>query len=132
MWNRELLLGALVTASMGVMPLPAAAAASIYVDIAPPAPRYEAVPAPRPGYVWIPGFWDWRGHRHVRTKGHWEHERAGYAWVPNRWEQRDGRWTLEHGRWERERVAENRAHGDRDHDGVPNRYDNHPDNPYRR
>ena len=24
------------------------------------------------------------------------------------------------------------AHGDRDHDGVPNRYDRAPDNPYRR
>ena len=137
MWKRNLLLGALATASIAVLPLPAAADAGIYVDIAPPAPRYEVTPAPRPGFIWVPGFWDWRGHRHVWVRGHWEHERAGYAWVPNRWEQRDGRWTLEHGRWERERVAEREhehEHGmrDRDHDGTPDRFDNHPDNPYRR
>jgi len=128
MWKRKLLLGAIVSASLGAVALPAAAA-GIYVDIAPPAPRYEVTPAPRAGYVWIPGYWDYEGHRHVWRKGHWEHERHGYTWVPSRWEQRDGKWALERGRWEHEHVASNH---DRDADGVPNRFDNHPDNPYRR
>ena len=134
MWKRKLLLGALLSASLGAIALPASADTGIYVDIAPPAPRYEVVPAPRAGYIWVPGYWDWDAHRHVWRKGHWEHERAGYTWHPNRWEQRDGRWTLERGRWEREKYAENHEHGmrDLDHDGVPDRYDNHPDNPYRR
>jgi hypothetical protein len=123
MWQRKLLLAALATASIGVLPLPASAAVGFYVDIAPPAPRYEVVPAPRPGYVWAPGYWDWRGNRHVWSKGHWERERSGYYWHPNRWEQRDGRWTLEKGRWDRERYVSNRGSGDRDRDGTPNRVD---------
>ena len=130
MWKRNLLLASLVTASVGVIPMPASADTGIYVDIAPPAPRYEVTPAPRAGYIWVPGYWDWDSHRHVWHKGRWEHERAGYTYMPNRWEQRNGKWSLERGRWEHEHVASNRR--DSDHDGVPDRYDNHPDNPYRR
>jgi YXWGXW repeat-containing protein len=139
MWNRKLMLGALVTAA--VLPLTAAADVGIYFDVAPPAPRYEVVPAPRAGYVWAPGYWDMRGHSHVWVKGHWERERKGYTWAPSRWEQRDGRWYLERGRWDKARVASN---GDRDRDGVPNHYDRDkdgdgvsnnrdrsPNNPYR-
>ena len=130
MWKRKLLLGALATAAIGVMPLPSLAA-GVYVDIAPPAPRYEVEPAPRTGFVWVPGFWDWRGHRHVWVKGHFERERHGMYWHPNRWVQNDGRWSLEHGHWDRERFAENERRGDRDGDGVPNRLDRAPNNPYR-
>jgi WXXGXW repeat (2 copies) len=119
MWKRKLLLGALATASIGVLPLPAAAAVSLFVDIAPPAPRYEAVPAPRAGYVWTPGFWDYRSGHHVWAKGHWERERHGYKYQPARWEQRDGKWTLEKSRW------------DRDGDGVPDNRDRAPNNPHR-
>ena len=128
MWKRKLLLASLATASIGVLPLPAAADVGFFVDVAPPAARYEVVPTPRSGYVWVPGYWDWRGNHHVWSKGHWERERSGYYWHPNRWEQRDGRWVLERGRWDRERFVENRAHGDRD--GVPNRYDRAPNNPH--
>lgn len=126
MWKRKLLLGALATASIGVMPLPSFAETGIYVDIAPPAPRYEAVPAARPGYVWVPGFWDYSGHRHHWTKGHWEHERVGFTYAPSRWVEEHGKYRLERGHWDHH-VAMN----DRDHDGVPNRYDRAPDNPYR-
>lgn len=113
-------------ASSAVIALPAAA--EIYVNIAPPAPRHEVVPAPRAGHVWVPGYWDWRGHRHVWVKGHWQRERHGYYWHPNRWMEREGRWTFERGRWDRERFAENRGFGDRDRDGIPNRFDRDRDN----
>jgi hypothetical protein len=134
MWKRKLLLGALAAASIGVLPLPSLADTGIFVDVAPPAPRYEVVPAARPGYTWIPGYWDWRGHRHVWVKGRFEREHRGMYWHPNRWVQHDGRWSLEHGRWDRERFVENERHEmrDRDHDGVPNRFDNAPNNPNRR
>ncbi len=48
-----------------------ALAAPVYVDVrvAPPPPRDEAIPVIRPGYVWVPGYWDWRGHRHVWVNG---------------------------------------------------------------
>jgi hypothetical protein len=121
---RKTIIAALLASSAAVFSLPAAA--EIYVNIAPPAPRHEYIPAPRAGHVWVPGYWDWRGHRHVWVRGHWERERHGYYWHPSRWIERDGRWVLERGRWDRERYA--RGYGDRDRDGVPNRYDRDRDN----
>lgn len=154
MMKRKLLAAAFAATTIGFAAVPAVAAVDVFVDIAPPAPRYEIVPAPRAGYVWAPGYWDWRDGRHVWRKGHWERERRGYYWHPSRWEQRNGRWHFEKGRWDRERYAfrdtdrdgvPNRYDRDRDNDGVPNQYDrdkdgdgvpNHrdhqPNNPYRR
>ncbi len=125
MLKRKMLLAALAAASIGFTAIPASAEVGIYLDVAPPAARYEVVPAGRPGYAWQPGVWDWRDGRHVWTKGRWVRERRGYYWHPTRWEQRDGRWSLERGRWDRERFAEvrPRSRGDRDHDGVPDRVD---------
>jgi hypothetical protein len=128
MLKRNLLLAAaLAVAPLGFTAIPAVAETGIYIDVAPPAPRYEVVPAARSGFIWQPGVWDWRNGRHVWVKGHWVRERRGYYWHPMRWEQHDGRWMLERGRWDRERYAENRgrngAMGDRDRDGVPNRFD---------
>ena len=131
MMKRKLLLGALAVSSIGLLPLPAAAEVSVFLDVAPPAPRYEVVPAPRAGYVWQPGFWEWRGDRHYWRRGHWVRERPGYYWHPSRWEQRNGRWYLERGGWHRERYAyydRGRGYGDRDRDGIPNRYDRDRDN----
>src|SRR5262245_20390467 len=40
----------------------------------PPALRHEVlVVRPGAGYVWVPGYWDWRGPR------------FGYAWVSGAW-----------------------------------------------
>lgn len=130
MLKRTWLLAGIATAWVGIAPLPAAADVSVFLDVAPPAPRYEVIPAPRAGYVWQPGYWDWRGSRHVWVRGHWVRERPGMYWHPNRWEHRDGRWYLERGRWDRQRWADNRHYGrrDRDRDGVPNRYDRDRDN----
>jgi hypothetical protein len=123
MWKRKLLLGALAAASIGMTSAPAAAV-GIYLDIAPPAPRYEVVPAPRAGYTWAPGVWEWRNGQHVWVRGHWVRERRGMYWHPDRWEQVDGRWMFKRGAWDRARWAENRSgYGDRDRDGVPNRLD---------
>ena len=128
--HRKLLLGALAAGALALGPVPAAAEVGIFLEVAPPAPRYEVLPPPRRGYVWQPGFWDWRGHRHVWVRGHWVRERPGMYWHPSRWERRDGRWYLERGRWVRQRWAHNRwdrgrggPRGDRDRDGIPNRWD---------
>jgi WXXGXW repeat (2 copies) len=99
-----------------------AADVGIYLDVAPPAPRHEVVPAPRRGYVWVPGYWNARGHKHVWAAGHWERERVGYHYVQPTWVQHENRWELQRGRWDR---------GDADHDGVPNGADRAPNNPYR-
>ena len=153
MTKRKLLLAALASASIGLSALPATAAVDIFVDLAPPAPRYEVVPAPRAGYVWQPGFWAYDNGHHVWRKGYWVRERKGYYWHPSRWEQRDGRWYFSQGKWDRQRWADNRyrdhrrsnnpngdrdrdgvpnyADRDRDGDGVPNRRDDAPNNPRR-
>jgi hypothetical protein len=150
MFTKKVLVSALFAAGMlgaGAMPQTSIAAIDVYVNVAPPAERYERVPEVRRGYVWSPGYWDWRHDKHVWVKGSSVRERQGYAYEPNRWVQRDGRWNLERSRW-------NQAHrdsdhdgvpnrrdptpyggkraGDRDHDGVPNNRDSHPDNPNRR
>ena len=124
MMKRKLLLAALAAASIGFTAVPASAA-TIYLDVAPPASRHEVVPGARQGYVWQPGFWQWRDGRHVWARGHWVRERKGYHWHPSRWEERDGRWQFQGGRWDRQRWADNRRGpgGDRDRDGIPNAVD---------
>ena len=104
---RKLILGSLVAATLAGISIPAAARSSVdfYVNIAPPAAPYEVVPRARPGYVWAPGYWDWRYGRYHWIAGHWVRNHAAYH--------RAG-WY------------------DADRDGVPNRYDRAPFNPYRR
>ena len=107
------------------MPLPSMAAVDVYVNVGPPPDRYEVIPAPRRGYVWSPGYWDWRNNKHVWVRGSSVRERAGYTYQPHRWVEHDGRWTQERGRW-------NQAHRDNDGDGIPNNRDRHPNDPNRR
>ena len=120
---KKILLASAVVAAMGSVTVPAQAA--VFVEVAPPPPRVEVMPAPRRGYTWAPGYWDYRGNRHAWVAGHWERERVGYAYVPHAWVERDGRWYMERHGWERS------ARRDNDGDGVPNRYDSRPNNPNR-
>jgi len=70
---------------------------------APPPPRVEyAGPPPAVGYIWIDGFWNWAGGRHVWSPGHWEAPRVGQRWVPHRWERDGNRWHLREGHWDRQ------------------------------
>jgi hypothetical protein len=100
----------------------ASADVGVYFNAAPPPVRYEAVPAPRRGYEWSPGYWNAKGKHHVWQGGHWERNRAGYYFTQPGWTERDNRWQLQRGGW---------VKGDRDHDGVPNSVDRAPDNPRR-
>ena len=76
-------------------------AATVYIQAGPPPVREEVVPGPRRGYVWAPGHYEWRGHRHVWVRGYWVKERRGYAYVPHRWVDDGGRWHQEPGHWGR-------------------------------
>ena len=118
---KKLLLAAMIAASAGTFAVPAVGA-GVYVTVAPPAMREEAVPQPRRGHSWTPGHWNWRGNKHVWVSGSWVRDRPGYRYNAPTWKERDGRWALERGRWSR---------GDRDGDGVPNRLDRQPNNPRR-
>jgi hypothetical protein len=123
---RKSLLVALCAASLGGVAVPMTASAegvAVYFNTAPPAARYEAVPAARRGYVWAPGYWNAKNDRHVWKAGHWEKDRKGYHYTQSTWVQQDNRWQLHQGGWNK---------GDRDHDGVPNSVDRAPNDPTRR
>jgi hypothetical protein len=116
---RKLILGSLVAAALGSFALPAAARTNVdfFVNIGPPPVYHEVVPAYRPGFVWVPGFWDWRYGRYYWVGGHYVRHRPGYYYEPVRWYYRGGRYYRAGG-WR-----------DSDRDGVPNRYDRAPYNP---
>jgi len=121
---RKILSSLLMAAgAIGAVTLPTISAAKPPVDVvirvAPPLLRTEVVPAQRRGYVWVPGYWNWRGHRHVWAPGVWVRERRGYVYQPHRWEHRSDGWYMNRGRW------------DRDGDGIADNRDRHPNNPYR-
>ena len=119
---KKWILGSLVVSALGSLALPAAARTNVDVVVnfgAPPAPVYEYAAAPRIGFVWAPGYWDWRGARCHWVTGHYVRNRPGYVYRQTHWYAHDGRWHLARGGW------------DRDGDGVPNYADRFPGNPYR-
>jgi hypothetical protein len=124
MFTKKILVSALFAAGMiGAVATPQSSMAQIevYVLSAPPAVRYEVVPAPRSGYVWSNGYWQWNGtsNEHVWAPGSWQAARSGYVYRQPAWVESDGRWRYQASRW------------DRDGDGVPNSKDSRPNNPNR-
>ena len=110
------------TIGAAMTPLASSAETNIEFGFGAPAPHYEgypahyeAYPAHRPGYVWVPGYRAWDGYRYVWYRGHWERAR-GYAYRDYGY--RDG-------------YRGYRARVDSDGDGVPDRFDARPHNPYR-
>ena len=106
MYLRNLLLAcALGGAAFGAAVAPAAAQVygGIYVQTAPPAPVYEAVPAaPGPGYYWVAGYWRWNGYRYVWARGHYEvAPYSGAVWHPGHWRQGPNGWYWVAGHWGR-------------------------------
>ena len=115
MHSKTLLSAAFATALMGFGAV--AQAQSITVRVAPPAPRVEIVPAARAGHVWVRGHYVWRGNQYAWVPGRFVTARAGYVYREPQWVQRNGGWVLVGNTWERG------AGGDRDGDGIANRYD---------
>ncbi len=75
---------------------------STVVMSAPPVAPVEVLgPAPAPGYLWISGYWNWVGGRHVWVSGRWEAPRAGYYWQPHVWVHTGVGWSLREGHWAR-------------------------------
>jgi hypothetical protein len=85
----------------GALLAPVIAWAEIDITVAPPAALVEVGPAPRPGFVWAPGYWGGRGGAHVWVGGRWIAERPGRHWVPDHWEQHGDRWHYREGYWAR-------------------------------
>ena len=134
---------AIVLSTAAFIPTQAIAQVGINIVIgnAPPPVRYEVVPAPRRGYEWAPGYWNWDGGRHQWARGHWERARSGQYYQRPEWQQNSEGWRLNRGGWQRGEHHDNRnkngnrghRRGDRDRDegGGPNRHDRNPHNPRR-
>ena len=119
MVSRKLLLAAIATTFAGFA-LPSYAA-EIYIDIAPPARRYEPVQH-RVGHIWVPGAWQYNNGKYDWNSGRLVAERKGYYYAPDRWVDHDNnKWAYQRGGWNR----------DSDGDGVPDRNDRAPNNPRR-
>jgi hypothetical protein len=76
-------------------------AARPVVWVAPPAPRVFVAPAPRPGWIWSPGYWRWTGATYIWTDGVWLAARPGFIYAPARWERFPGGWHFAPGGWVR-------------------------------
>lgn len=140
--KRSLALATFITlAAAAYAPLPSMAQShySVVVSSAPPAPVYEAMPAPRRGYAWAQGHWEWRGHGHAWVPGYWMAERPGYVYNTPVWNRGDRGWYMEPARWtpyrgdrdwdrhDQRRWEREHYRHDRDGDGVPNWRDRAPD-----
>ena len=140
MFEKKVLVAALIAVgtlgAVATAPVSHAANFEIYVNTAPPPPRYEPMPAPRHGYVWAPGHWQWSNYGYVWAPGHWEYARPGYAYRAPAWVEHNGRWHYQPSRWDRDgdgianrydRTPDGRGpRWDRDNDGIANRYDATP------
>ena len=96
-----------LTAALAAAVIPLAAPAQVSVNInvpgviavAPPAPRYEPVPAPRSGQIWIQGNWYWSNNNYAWRPGRWEAARPDYDYAPGRWVRADGGYRWVEGDW---------------------------------
>jgi hypothetical protein len=104
--GKKILIAALIASSplLAALPMQAAQAQTFDLRIGtpPPPPRVIVAPAPRRGYVWAPGYWNWQGRRHVWQEGHWERERRGYHYAAPEWRQDGDRYGLRRGHWARD------------------------------
>ena len=108
LWATAAVLGASALGGCVVAPVRPAYASgyyedgAVFADAAPPAPYVESIPiAPFAGAIWIGGFWDWSGGRHVWRPGHYERPRPGFIYRQPGWTHGpDGRWMLHRGGWD--------------------------------
>jgi WXXGXW repeat (2 copies) len=77
------------------------AGVAYYAPGPPPPVRVETFGvAPGPGFVWINGYWGYRGSAHVWIPGRWERPpRQGRVWVEGAWERHGNRWAYRRGYW---------------------------------
>jgi hypothetical protein len=87
-----------------------------------PAPQVVSV-RPRPGFVWVEGYWRWTGYEWSWVNGYWLRERPNYLYVQGRWDVNRGRHRWVSGYWKaRPRVIiRDHRHDHRHH--VRDRWD---------
>lgn len=73
----------------------------VIVTVAPPPIRIEHRPRrPGHGFVWIDGYWLYRGGQYVWVSGRWDRVPHGHrVWVAPRWEHRGNGYVFIEGTW---------------------------------
>lgn len=104
MISRRSLLGGLLTAGIAAAaPIAASRQADAQIFIQPPPPlRIERrPPPPRPGWVWVSGFWTWdpRRRAYVWVPGRWVAGRPGWRYRDGTWVRRGNTWVYRPGGW---------------------------------
>ncbi|WP_370649056.1 hypothetical protein [Cupriavidus sp. EM10] len=91
------------------------------------------MPAPRPGYVWAPGYWMWDDHyrKHAWKRGHWETARPGYVYEQPRWVRASNGWVMQPERWNRGPDYDRYYGPDRGHRGRHDHDDDYRGGPPR-
>lgn len=95
----------LLACALGALPFCASAQVSININVpglvavAPPPARFEPLPPPRPGYVWVPGNWQYRENAYAWYQGYWQPARPDYDYAPGRWVRADGGWRWVEPNW---------------------------------
>ncbi|WP_428669092.1 hypothetical protein [Reyranella sp.] len=104
--RRRLFGGILTGAGAAIVTVPATARLQdeVYVPVAPPPPRTEAIPVLRAERVeverWQPGYWHWNGYEHLWTEGrHVARPRQRAEWISGRWDERPRGWVFVEGHW---------------------------------
>jgi hypothetical protein len=98
--RRLLVVSLFFTLAAFAMPI-TASAQFINITIAPPElPIYEQPPLPEPGYLWIPGYWDYGPEGYFWVPGTWVlPPTVGLLWTPGYWGWRDGYYAWNVGYW---------------------------------
>lgn len=76
-------------------------AAEIVVRVGPPRSVWQnRGPRPNRDSIWIPGYQNWDGQRHVWVVGRWDRPpQPRGRWEAHHWVRRNGGWVLIEGRW---------------------------------
>lgn len=116
--RKHLMAASAAAALMGLGTAAQAVPAVVAVEVAPPAPIVQTIPAPRAGYVWQEARWV-------------QHPDGSWTTVGGHWVPADATVALNIGRdRDRDGIADH-LDDDKDNDGTPNRYDSHPNNRWR-
>ncbi len=98
---KKLLAITIAAASISAFSSPSFARTEVYLDFAPPPAPVEEVPAPRVGFIWVPGYYEHDHGKYHWRSGRWEHERHGYNYRGATWDHREGHYYYHEGGWER-------------------------------
>lgn len=88
---------------------PSQTARSLEVDVpsAPPeAPAEVQTASPGPGHIWVAGYFDFIGGRHVWRAGRWVETKPGYEYIRARYEWTGKAWVFHVPHWKKRHLEQ--------------------------